>query len=793
MIILLMNILSLSAYSQSVPETPKLTIEESEWIKAHPTIRAANISQYVPFNFSRDGEARGFSVDILKLTAEKVGLNVSFAEPATWPEALEKIKNNEIDVFHSISEDFTRDQFLNFTSPYIESYATIYGHVGMAQIQSAQDLKGKKIGVVRGSIYANYYTKNYSDLTLIEYPDSVSVVMALANNDVDLITASSVTVDYYIAQNFISGLKNLSTENFIKEFENEQLRLASRKDQPILRDILDKGIKAISNNELEAIANKWQIPLSSQQTINLSPQERAWLSAHPVINVSTDPQLEPIEFINKDGKIDGIAGDFLDLIAHKLNVTFKWSGTKNFSEGIERTLSGETHIISAIAPTPEREKEFFLTSNYLSANHMIFARDDAAIFGNIEGLAGKTLVQVKGYTVNQWINHDYPEIKKIEVDTIGEAIKMISAGKADAFISDILTTSHYISHNGFANIIVVGQTEFKGDTVMGISRRYLLLASAINKAMESITPMERNQISQKWQSLKLENGTDFTLVRNVSIIAVIILAAILIWNNRLRKEISRRRTVEKKLRQAQIIAENANAAKSAFLANMSHEIRTPLNAIIGFSEAMIAGIGGPLTSPKHREYLNDIKSSGEHLAVVIKDILDLSKIEAGKWVLNEKIFSLDESIKKSIKMLKQNSREKNVTITYDSKEKIDLIGDQNAVVRILINLLSNAVKFVDYDGLVEITTTRNKNGSVSVEIKDNGIGIPKDRLEMVLNPFEQIESNPELQVEGTGLGLSIVQKLIELHGGLFALDSEINVGTSATITFPAARICANAA
>ncbi|MCB2090189.1 MAG: transporter substrate-binding domain-containing protein, partial [Alphaproteobacteria bacterium] len=471
MMTLLVQFYAPPVYSQSASSPLKLTAEERDWIKAHPTIRAANISQYVPFNFARDGEARGFSVDVLKLVVEKVGLEISFAEPMAWPEALEKIKNNEIDVFHSISKDTTRDQFLNFTIPYIVSYATIYGHVGMAQIQSADDLADKKIGVVRGSIYSNYYRKHYPDLTLHEYPDSISVVMALANNDVDLITASSVTVEYYIAQNFIAGLKDLSTEKFISEFDNEQLRLASRKDMPILRDILDKGIKAISNEEMEDIASKWQIPLSSKQSIHLSPQERAWLDANPVINVSTDPQLAPIEFINNNGYIDGVAGDFLNLIAQKLNVSFKWSGNKSFSEGIERTLSGEAHIISAIAPTPEREKGFFLTNNYLSANHMIFARDDAAIFGNIEGLAGKTLVQVKGYTVNQWVNNDYSEIKKIEVDTIEEALKMISAGKADAFISDILTTSYYISRNGFANIIVVGQTEFKGDTVIGISRK----------------------------------------------------------------------------------------------------------------------------------------------------------------------------------------------------------------------------------------------------------------------------------------------------------------------------------
>ena len=224
---------------------------------------------------------------------------------------------------------------------------------------------------------------------------------------------------------------------------------------------------------------------------------------------------------------------------------------------------------------------------------------------------------------------------------------------------------------------------------------------------------------------------------------------------------------------------------------MSHEIRTPLNAIIGFSDLMLMGLHGEIKEQKYLDYLNDIKGSGEHLAAVIKDILDLSKIEAGKWQLKETEFSLANCATDATKMLEPQAKQKNIVLSYD-RSKLDqslkLFGDVHAIKRAIINLLSNAVKFTNDGGVIQCSASRTPDGCVVIEITDNGIGIPSDRLAHVLNPFEQCEEAYDLNEEGTGLGLPIVQKLVELHEGVFTLASEAGQGTTAVISIPEKRV-----
>ncbi|MDG1021733.1 MAG: HAMP domain-containing sensor histidine kinase [Emcibacteraceae bacterium] len=245
-----------------------------------------------------------------------------------------------------------------------------------------------------------------------------------------------------------------------------------------------------------------------------------------------------------------------------------------------------------------------------------------------------------------------------------------------------------------------------------------------------------------------------------------------------------------KLKEAQQKADAANMAKSAFLANMSHEIRTPLNAIMGFSDAMLVGIGGELTNPKHKEYLNDIKNSGEHLTTVINDILDLSKIESGKWVLKGDQFSLNDCINDAIKMVLPKAKEKNIEVYYKIDPVINIKGDQHGMTRVFMSLFTNTIKFTNEGGTVKCQVTEKENGNIEIDIIDNGIGIPEDRLDDVLKPFEQSQSNHELNEEGTGLGLAIVKNLVELHEGSLKLSSKVKMGTTATITLPENRVIA---
>jgi two-component system cell cycle sensor histidine kinase PleC len=227
-------------------------------------------------------------------------------------------------------------------------------------------------------------------------------------------------------------------------------------------------------------------------------------------------------------------------------------------------------------------------------------------------------------------------------------------------------------------------------------------------------------------------------------------------------------------------AEAANRAKSEFLANMSHELRTPLNAIIGFSEMMQSGIFGELGSPKYREYAADIKNSGQHLLELINDILDMSKIEAGKVSLDFEALDLEQMIDDCIRLVKVRAEEAALTLLRNIRESPKVHADKRALKQVLINLLSNAIKFTPEGGKITVSTeTRGK--SVTIAVEDTGIGIAERDLMQLGQPFVQIESQQSKKHKGTGLGLALSKSLVEMMGGELSLESELGRGTCARV------------
>ncbi len=251
------------------------------------------------------------------------------------------------------------------------------------------------------------------------------------------------------------------------------------------------------------------------------------------------------------------------------------------------------------------------------------------------------------------------------------------------------------------------------------------------------------------------------------------------------QDMTERMLYEQELRQAKDASEQAYIAKSRFLANMSHELRTPLNAIIGFSEMIESQMLGPIFNEKYLEYATSIRESGHHLLDLISDILDMSKIEAGKHTLDLEELNIADIVSRAINMVQGRANEEGVRIrgADDDNLDIDIIGDRRALTQIMLNLLSNAVKFTPNSGSVWIECYK-RDEYFSVKICDTGIGIPPNKLASVLRPFEQVSSHYTREHEGTGLGLSITKELVELHGGTIHIESTVGTGTTVTVRLP---------
>ncbi len=236
-------------------------------------------------------------------------------------------------------------------------------------------------------------------------------------------------------------------------------------------------------------------------------------------------------------------------------------------------------------------------------------------------------------------------------------------------------------------------------------------------------------------------------------------------------------------------AEEANLAKSRFLATMSHELRTPLNAILGFAEVMKNEVLGPLDNPSYREYAGDIHSSGEHLLNLINEILDLSRIEAGRYKLHEEPVNLVHLVEECRHFIQLKAHQKTIEVVLQAAPDLPrLWADPRAVRQVVLNLLSNAVKFTQPGGRIEIRVGWTSSGGQYVSVVDNGPGIPPEEIPIVLSAFGQGSIAIKAAEDGTGLGLPIVQALMHTHDGKFDLSSKLRKGTTATAIFPRSRV-----
>lgn len=254
-------------------------------------------------------------------------------------------------------------------------------------------------------------------------------------------------------------------------------------------------------------------------------------------------------------------------------------------------------------------------------------------------------------------------------------------------------------------------------------------------------------------------------------------------------EITERRNAELALVQAKEQADFANRSKSEFLANMSHELRTPLNAIIGFSEIIRDQLFGPVGQEQYLEYAKDIYDSGELLLSLINDILDMSKIEAGKRALAESMIDIERVVQSVVRLIASRAKSGKIKLNIKITPELPVLrGEERAIKQILTNLMTNAIKFTPENGTVSLDAYMDDFGRMAIVIEDTGIGIAAEDIATALAPFGQIESALSRKHQGTGLGLPLTKALTELHDGTFGLQSELGKGTIVTLLFPAARI-----
>ena len=494
-----------------------------------------------------------------------------------------------------------------------------------------------------------------------------------------------------------------------------------------------------------------------------------------VIRTATTTNWKPFSFVDgATGAATGISQEFWQKIVDTAGLSQTVTAFDSFAEEVD-SLRNRAHDVIYSAGLTEERQEFALFSEPYASFPLVFATSkDENYISSPAALSGRTVAVGRNFTAHKMMAAAYPKLHYLLVDDVVSGLQAVSKGDAYAFVDVMPVVAHSINAFGYTNLKISGDTGLTYDLRVMIRKDYPALLSIANKTIALISPSERQDIIDRWVNVEYQNGPGFSEYWPQFAVLGTGLTIIFLW-----------------LFLAKRQADRANRAKSEFLALMSHDLRTPLNAVIGFTDMMRNQVFGPLGHPRYAEYADDIHHSGTLLVSLINDILDLSKVEAGKYDLNEEVLDLRELTSAAIAQCAVLGYKSNVTIENRTPGDFPLLrGDRRVLTQILNNIISNAVKFSRDGGRVGVSARLDDRGAVILQVEDNGDGMSRTDLQRAVRPFEQTDRNTVRRTQGTGLGLYLCHRFMKLLSGRLDIESDVGRGTRVSLIFPPERTVA---
>lgn len=513
----------------------------------------------------------------------------------------------------------------------------------------------------------------------------------------------------------------------------------------------------------------------------LTEQEKLWIEKNPVVKVVPTPNFPPIDYTDLKRSVHkGMAADYLNEISKITGLEFEYVFTPTWHEGLDVLKMGGADMITSAQETDERKKYLSFTSSYVDVENTLIVNTDLNKNLSLKKMKNKKLGIIKGYAVEDYIRKNYPEIEVVHAEDVLEAMFFLSMGKVDGIIANVPVILYFKSKNMVGNLKIAEVIDYEYNLSFGIRSDLEVLYSVIEKALASVPQKKKDEISDKWIQLKFKRFFEDRLFIGVFLLSagllLVMFFLVLLW----RKKAMELDRAKQEAEKAMDKAHEADAAKSKFLANISHEIRTPMNSVLGFAELL----NEEELSAKAKTYISNIKNSGRTLLNLIDDILDMSKIEAGRFEMYYQpcdFKSVLETVKSEFRVMAEGKKLE-FNISSDPRIPKFLLLDELRIKQIIVNLVGNSIKFTE-KGYVDIVSYPEfKGGDLTaidlfIQVKDSGIGIPLSEQEKIFAPFTQQNGQDSREYGGTGLGLAITKKLVEMMNGEITLESEPGKGS----------------
>jgi signal transduction histidine kinase len=808
-----------------------LTQQEQDWLQAHPVLTMALDQNNPPMIFRRndaDGTSlAGACYEYAELVARYTGLQFRY-EGSTWNEALSKGMAHQVDGVLCARERPERKVSLNFSTPYLElpiALATRRDHAG---VRSLAALDKERVAVVRGTVRVPVIRARCPACQVIEV-DNAQQGFALLQQE----QADAYFDDLPVVQRGLGAAAGaLKIALLYYDSEAATIRLALRNDAPELLSIVNKGVAAIPAAEHERIRARWLAGAEGarvQRELVLTPAQRAWLAAHPVIRVGVDVSRAPVESTGEDGQPRGIAIEFLHRVEEMLGVRFTLVQGKNVADLMGQIERREVDMLSAISQSSERERFMNVSEPYISTPIVLYTVVGTPATGGLSGLAGQKVAVSARTSIVEAMQRDWPTIQTIPTGNFREGTELLHAGKVNALIGPLLTGTHQLVELGASDIRVSGETEYSYRIGMGVRSDWDQLLPILNQALAAIPKSERDSFRQKWAVVRFDHETDYRPLYALGLamlFAVLFIVQLRLMVKRrtaeLRGEVRMRRAREEEIQQLnaalelrveqrtgelkranddlrmaadQLVQTEKVASLGRLVAGIAHELNTPLGSTLtaattlkahlaGFRQGLAAGTLKRSSADEFiglcQQACDIIERNAYRAAGLIDNFKELAVDQASA---RRRVFPLLRTVEEVVQTHHNAWKGTPHTITLDIDPTIELDSFPGPLAQVLSNLLENTLVHgfcTTRPGQVRITAQRHGE-RVELVYSDDGNGIPTEFRNKVYDPF----FTTRLGQGGSGLGLYIVQTLVTgVLGGQIVLQSSPGQGTVFHLSLP---------
>lgn len=514
------------------------TPQESNYLKNHPTLYVHNDSSFKPINFNYNGTPLGYSVDLMNLLGDKIGVDIQYIHGQTWSEFVEMIKRDKLDVMLNIVKTKEREKSLSFTKPYKEYYDTIFSKENKP-INSLKDLRGKVLAEVKGFVRIEQIRKKYPSIQILEFDKIEDVFKAVSYGQADALISIKP-----IAQSIMQELsiKNIVPTGEIFDEDGQasikKFSLATSKQNSILRDILQKGLNNISYEEFQKIEDRWITSKNSYQQKDfynkLTPKETEYLKDKKKINLCVDPKWLPFEGIEDDKHV-GLSAEYFAKFENQIKIPIKLITTQSWNESLENVRKRVCDIVSLVMETEDKKRYMNFTKPYLEVPLILVTQPKEPFFNDFSQLKKKKIGIVQSYSYNKIIQQNYPYIELVTVSSIEEGLDMVANGKIYGFI-DTLATVGYIFQKKFAGELKVsGQFDEKWELGVGVRSDDKVLLEIFKKLIYNIDPIEYKNTLNKYISTKINKVVDYSLIWQLVLLFLLVILAFIFRQKQLNK------------------------------------------------------------------------------------------------------------------------------------------------------------------------------------------------------------------------------------------------------------------